>query len=73
MSHALLKKAVHLLLAVVTIIALTSPVAAQQQTGAKPAANPLVRLLQSKGILTDEEATMVNQAASLAESDQRLA
>ena len=73
MKNALLKNALHLLLAVVTVIALTSPVGAQQQTASNPGSNPLVRLLQSKGILTEEEAATVNQAASLAEADQRLA
>jgi hypothetical protein len=52
---------------------LASPLVAQQQDDRKPAANSLVRLLQSKGILTDEEAAMVTQAASTSESNQRLA
>ncbi|HEX2712060.1 MAG TPA: hypothetical protein VHM88_07535, partial [Candidatus Acidoferrales bacterium] len=73
MRNALLKKGLHLLLAVVTILVPAGSVGAQQQTASKPAANPLVRLLQSKGILTDEEATMVSQAATAMEADQRLA
>ncbi len=73
MKNALLKNALHLLLAVVTVIALASPVGAQQQTASRPGSNSLVRLLQSKGILTEEEAATVNQAASVAEADQRLA
>ncbi len=73
MKNALLKNALHLLLAVVTVIALASPVRAQQPTASKAGTNPLVRLLESKGILTEEEAATVNQAASVAEADQRLA
>ncbi len=73
MSKALQKKVLHVLLAVVVAFAIASTVAAQQQNESKPAASALVRLLQSKGILTDEEATMVAQAASPRESEQRLA
>ena len=73
MRNALLKRGLHLLLAVVTVLVLAGSVGAQQQTASKPATNPLVRLLQSKGILTDEEATMVSRAATATEADQRLA
>ncbi len=46
---------------------------AQQQGVSKTVANPLVRLLQDKGILTEEEATQINQASSPADADQQLA
>jgi hypothetical protein len=73
MSKALQKKALHVLLAVIAALALASAVMAQQQNESKPAGSALVRLLQSKGILTEEEAAMVGQAATPAESEQRLA
>lgn len=43
-----------------------------QQSDDKPAANPLVRLLQSKGIISEQEAATVNKAGSVAEQQQRL-
>jgi hypothetical protein len=46
---------------------------AQQQSENPPAANPLVRLLQGKGILTDEEVAQINKGSSLADANQRLA
>jgi hypothetical protein len=61
------------LLAVIAALGLATTVVAQQQNENKPAASALVRLLQSKGILTEEEAAMVGQAASPTESEQRLA
>jgi hypothetical protein len=73
MSKALQKKLLHGLLALVVALAMASTIAAQQQSTTKPASSALVRLLQSKGILSGEEAEQVAQAASPAESDQRLA
>jgi len=73
MNKVFHKKGIHLLFAVLMVFVLASPVVAQQQDDRTPAANPLVRLLQSKGILTDEEAAMVSQAASTSESNERLA
>ncbi len=73
MNKALQKKALPVLLAVIAALALASTVVAQQQNENGPAASALVRLLQSKGILTEEEAAMVGQAASPSESEQRLA
>ena len=73
MKKALQKKALHMLLAAIAIFALASTMVAQQQSQQKPAASALVRLLQSKGILTEEEAALVGQAATPAESEQRLA
>jgi phosphohistidine swiveling domain-containing protein len=46
---------------------------AQQQADNKPAVNPLVRLLQGKGILTEEEVGQINRASSPADADQQLA
>src|SRR6266404_8131824 len=45
-----------------------------QQTGEnKSAVNPLVRVLQAKGILTAEEVAQLSQASSAGDADQRLA
>ncbi len=46
---------------------------AQQRTGDTPAVNPLVRLLQMKGILTEGEVAQISQASSPADADQQLA
>lgn len=46
---------------------------AQQQAVSKTAANPLVRLLQDKGILTEEEVAQIDRASSPADADQQLA
>jgi len=59
-----------LLLAVVLAFGLVSLVAAQQQD--QPKANPLVQLLQSKGVLTTQEAAAINQAPTEAEQQNRL-
>ena len=54
-------------------VVLAIPVLAQQQDNHQATTSPLVQLLQSKGILTAEEAAMVNQASSPNEANQRLA
>ncbi len=46
---------------------------AQQPADNKSAVNPLVRVLQAKGILTAEEVAQLNQASSASDADQRLA
>jgi hypothetical protein len=46
---------------------------AQQSTDNKPAVNPLVRVLQAKGILTAEEVAQISQASSASDADWRLA
>jgi hypothetical protein len=46
---------------------------AQQPADTKPAVNPLVRVLQAKGILTAEEVAQISQASSAIDADQRLA
>ncbi len=74
MKKALQMRMLRVVLAAVTAFAIASPVGAQQQQqNDRQPANPLVRLLQSKGILTAEEVTMVSQAATPGESDVRLA
>jgi hypothetical protein len=59
------------MLAPLVLLALASLTAAQQNR-TEPALNPLVRLLQSKGIITEQEAAMVSGASSPAESELRL-
>src|SRR6266404_6453330 len=46
---------------------------AQQPTDSKSAVNPLVHILQAKGILTAEEVAQLGQASSASDADQRLA
>ena len=59
------------LLLLLTLLA--GPALAQQPDGPQAAPNPLVRLLQSKGIITEQEALQISHAASAAEAEQRLA
>jgi len=47
--------------------------AAQQPAENQSAGNPLVRVLQAKGILTAEEVAQISQAPSAADADRRLA
>jgi hypothetical protein len=56
-----------------TTIAWCESVFAQQQADTKTAVNPLVRVLQAKGILTAEEVAQLSQASSASDADQRLA
>jgi hypothetical protein len=56
-----------------TTIAWCESALAQQQADTKPAGNPLVRVLQAKGILTAEEVAQLSQASSPSNADQRLA
>ena len=46
---------------------------AQRPADGKSVVNPLVRVLQAKGILTAEEAAQISQASSANDADQRLA
>jgi hypothetical protein len=62
-----------LLVCLLTTAAWSQSGFAQQQTDNTPAVNPLVRLLQVKGILTEEEVARINQASSSADADQQLA
>src|ERR1700737_3740813 len=54
-------------------LAFCNRVWAQQQAADNSAVNPLVRVLQAKGILTADEVAQISQAASPGEADRRLA
>jgi hypothetical protein len=64
---------VYLVVLLAVALAWSGLVAAQQPADNSSAASPLVRLLQAKGILTQEEAAQINQASSASDADQRLA
>jgi len=66
-----MKRRLSLLLAVVLAMALVS-IAAAQQDPSPSAPNPLVQLLQSKGVITAQEAAAINQATTPAEQQARL-
>jgi len=61
-----------LLLTVVLAFAFVSLAVAQQQDQPSATPNPLVQLLQSKGVLTAQEAAAINQAPTPAEQQSRL-
>src|SRR5271169_5999081 len=68
-----MKRQLSLLLAALLACGLVSLAAAQQQDqSSKTAPDPLVQLLQNKGVLTAQEATAINQAATPAEQQSRL-
>jgi hypothetical protein len=62
-----------LLLVGVIAVGLAAPAFAQQQANQPASTPPLVQLLQSKGILTPDEAATISQAASADEANARLA
>src|SRR3989441_11222967 len=64
---------VFLVVCLFTILAWSDCGMAQQQTESKPAVNPLVRVLQAKGILTADEVAQISQASSASDADERLA
>ena len=66
-----MKKASYILVAMVVTAVLVSPAFAQQQADHQTTP-PLIQLLQSKGILTAEEAAQVGQAGSADEMNERL-
>ncbi|MGB7623663.1 MAG: hypothetical protein WBN92_15050 [Terriglobia bacterium] len=68
-----MKKSSQMILVVLVLFAMATLSMAQQKDGSPPASNPLVRLLQAKGIITPEEATSLNQATSSADSQLKLA
>src|SRR5579863_10454766 len=68
-----MKRVPYFFLTVAVALALAIPAFAQQQTDHRTAAPPLVQLLQSKGILTAEEADNISQASSAEEANARLA
>ena len=61
------------LLTFVSVLTLLDNAFAQQQSGNTPVANPLLRVLQAKGILTEEEVAQINEKSSPGDSNQRLA
>jgi len=67
-----MNRVIRIILVVVAVAALAIPVAAQQADH-QTASNPLVQLLQSKGILTAEEAATIRTASSTGEANERLA
>jgi hypothetical protein len=69
-----MKKRLLPLFSTLIFFSLTSLVVAQQKDKDRPSdSNPLVRLLQSKGILSQAEAASITQAGSPAEIEKRLA
>ncbi len=68
-----MKTLLRLTIALMVLLALASLTQAQQKESPQIAPGPLVRLLQSKGIITEQEAAMISQASSPAESELRLA
>jgi hypothetical protein len=67
-----MKKLFQLTVILFAIVALSHYAFSQQQNPNRER-NPLVRLLHSKGILTDQEAAMISEASSPAQAEQRLA
>src|SRR5882672_563901 len=67
-----MKKLFQLTILLFTIAALSHQALAQEQTPNSDR-NPLVRLLQSKGIITEQEAAMISEASSPAQAERRLA
>jgi hypothetical protein len=67
-----MSKAVSRLILLISAVALALSAMAQQENHATNN-NPLAQLLQSKGILSSSELTMVNQASSPEEANSRLA
>lgn len=68
-----MKTLLRLTIALMLPLALGILAQAQQKESSQITPNPLVRLLQSKGIITEQEAAMISQASSPAESEGRLA
>ncbi|HYL83126.1 MAG TPA: hypothetical protein VE263_02745 [Candidatus Angelobacter sp.] len=62
-----------LLLVGIVVVGLAAPTFAQQQANQPASTPPLVQLLQSKGILTPDEAATISQASSADEANARLA
>lgn len=62
-----------LLLAGLIAVGLAAPAFAQQQANQPASTPPLVQLLQSKGILTPDEAATISQASSPDEANAKLA
>jgi hypothetical protein len=67
-----MNRMIRIVLVVFAVAAVAMPIAAQQADH-QSASNPLVQLLQSKGILSAEEAATVRSASTTAEANERLA
>lgn len=67
-----MNRMIRIVLVVLAVAALALPIAAQQADN-QSASNPLVQLLQSKGILSADEAANVKSASTTAEANERLA
>ena len=65
-----MKRSLHLTL---LLVLLAGPAFAQQKDKSQATPSPLVRLLQSKGVITEQEAAQIIEASSPAESERRLA
>lgn len=68
-----MKRFLHLALVLLTLLALSGQSLAQQKEETQSAPNPLVKILQSKGVITEQEAAVINGAATPGEAQQRLA
>jgi hypothetical protein len=68
-----MKKFLHSALVMLTLLALSEQSLAQQRQEAQSPPNPLVRILQSKGVITEQEAAMISGAPTEGEAQQRLA
>ncbi len=67
-----MKRMIRIVLVALAVAALALPMAAQQADN-QSASNPLVQLLQSKGILSQDEAASVSSASTTAQANERLA
>ena len=67
-----MNRMIRIVLVAIAVAALALPMAAQQADH-QSASNPLVQLLQSKGILSAEEAATIHSASNTAEANERLA
>ncbi|HEX8183934.1 MAG TPA: hypothetical protein VF747_04265, partial [Blastocatellia bacterium] len=68
-----MKGFLHLAFITLTLLALSGQSLAQQKEEAQSPPNPLVKILQSKGIITEQEAATISGAATPGEAQQRLA
>jgi len=67
------RKLIWVVVSLVVTLAFCGRSWAQQSADSNTAVNPLVRVLQAKGILTAEEVSQISQASSASDADQRLA
>ncbi len=67
-----MKRMIRVVLVVLAVAAVALPIAAQQADN-QSASNPLVQLLESKGILSADEAASVRSASTTVQANERLA